>query len=293
MKRIKILSAFLVLISALGFVSCDSEPVDPVFLDNVEDQALPASFQVEIDEELFEATATQAAIIDGVIAIQGLRGTNGESVSIAVTGTTIGTYTDAILSYSPNNDSDFSYLNLDSELNDNGFVTITSINTVNNTISGTFEFTGYWSNDEDGIDTPVVLTSGIFTNISYTGGNVDPDPTNEEYFTATVGSVDKDYSVILSAQSGEFLTLSGQIVSPASQVQLLMNVNITAGTYTIDGSSIMAIYAEGTTPYTVTGGQLTIVSNEGGWIKGEFEFTSTDAEDNVVEVTNGKFNIEL
>ncbi|QYJ68093.1 DUF6252 family protein [Flavobacterium litorale] len=294
MKRINILSAFFVLIAALGFVSCDTEPVDPVFLDFVPDTEEPASFKVTIDGELFTANATQAAVADGIITIVGQRGTNGEFVSVTVAGTTVGSYPEALLTYNPSDESDFGYWNIDPDFNNTGGVTITAINTQNNTISGTFQYVGYWSDDSEERE-PVELNNGTFTNIPYTGSLTDPDPDpDDEYFRATIDGDEKNYGVILSLQSGESVTLSGQIIEPANQIQLLMPIDITPGTYALeDGTDTFAIYSDNGETLTITTGELTVISNADGFIKGEFTFSALDADDNVVEITNGEFNIEL
>jgi hypothetical protein len=298
MKKLRVLSAFMVLFTAIGFVSCDSEPVDPLLLDNEGEQPTgPAIFKVDFSGSTFTATTAQAVVGDGVIAIMGIRGTNGESVSLALPGSTTGTYSgdEVLMVYSPTAASEYQFANIDNELASNGSVVITSINTTNHTISGTFSFTGHWSDTEANLPS-IAFTNGSFQNIPYTGTIIDPN--DEEYMRALVDGVEKEYGIIASLAAGENVSFSGTIVSPMSSMQIMVPANITPGTYPLGGGPFegpVAIYhnnPEGF-PYNATSGSITIISNSGGWIEGEFEFTGTDADDNTVEVTDGEFNIEL
>ncbi|KAF2517551.1 hypothetical protein E0W68_11325 [Flavobacterium salilacus subsp. salilacus] len=313
MKRIKNLSTLLLLIVTFGFVSCDTEPVDPVFLDYEPEVEDPASFEVNIDGELFVAAASSAAIGDGLIAIQGI-GSDGESVSIVLEGTTAsnGTYApeDVLMIYQPSeNADDYGFINFNSEIVGGGEVpediyygafTITNIDTVNKTISGTFSFTGYWSNPEDEIE-PVELTNGVFINVPYIDSDIDPDPEEEEdYIIADINGVETDFTIAVAASSGNFLTISGQNVAPPKQIQLLMDADIEEGTYDITedggfGNGVTGLYSEGLVLYVVTSGQLTIISNDGESIKGVFEFAAynSDDESDIIEVTNGEFEMLL
>ncbi|QYJ68092.1 DUF6252 family protein [Flavobacterium litorale] len=297
----------------LGFVSCDTEPVDPVFLDFVPDSEQPSSFEVTIDGELFQATTSNASIGQGLIGIQGV-GSNGKNISIVLEGTTlsIGAYapSDVLMIYQPEtNDDDLGYINYDpdlvigGEIPDNiyeGAFTITNIDTVNQTISGTFSFTGYWSNSDDEIEA-VELTNGVFTNVPYVDNNNNPNPgSDEDYITADVDGAETNFIIAIAVVSGNYLTVSGQNVAPPKQIQLIMDADITPGTYDIteDGgfnNGVTGLYSEGLVLYVVQSGQLTIISNDGNSVKGTFAFSAYKAEDEseIIEITNGDFDIEL
>jgi hypothetical protein len=300
MKKFRILSALLVLFSAISFTSCDTEPVDPVLNDNNGDTG-PAVFTVDFSGETYTATSTIAVIDEGLIAISGLRGTSGEAVSIAVAGTTAGTYDNAIMSYSTGGTAEYDYVNFNPELEENpdntGSVVITSINTANHTISGTFSFTA-WYGDPDANLPTIAFTNGTFTNIPYTGGGSNPNPEGDEYFKAKIDGTQTNFGTIMTLSSGGHMTLGGTNMSTFSSIQLLVSEDITPGTYDIMNnpfSGPTAIYSSnGTESFSSTDGTLTIISVSGGWIKGTFSFTATDMDgENPVEVTNGEFNIEL
>ena len=313
MKRIKSLSTLLLLIITFGFVGCDTEPVDPVFLDYEPEVEEPASFKVKVDGELFTATSSSAAIGEGLIAIQGV-GPNGKNVSIVLEGTTAssGTYApeDVLMIYQPStNADDYGYINYNPDLVIGGEIpddiyegafTITNIDTVNKTISGTFSFTGYWSNPDDEIES-VELTEGVFINVPYTDSDFNPNPGDEDdYIKADIDGAETDFTISLAAISGNFLTISGQNVAPPKQIQIFTNADIAPGTYDITeeggfGEGVAAMYSEGLVLYTAVSGELTIISNDGESIKGTFEFSAYNTEDEseIIEVTNGEFEMLL
>lgn len=294
MKKLRFLSAFIVLFTAIGFVSCDSEPVDPLLIDQ-QPQPGPAVFQVDFSGETFVADETQAVIADGLIAIGGVMGT--EQVSIVIPGTTTGTYSgeEVLMAYHPTLDSEYQYWNVDEDLNATGSVTITSINTVNKTISGTFNFTGHWSNTDENLPS-IAFTNGTFQNIPYT--EEVTEPSEDEFITAVVNGVEKNYSVIVAAGAGDMLTFSGTILSPMSSVQFMISGGITPGTYSLsdeDFENPKAIYKDDSSewPYASESGSLVITSNDGEYIEGTFSFDASDGEGNTVEVTEGEFRVAL
>ncbi|GGB68804.1 hypothetical protein GCM10007424_06020 [Flavobacterium suaedae] len=319
MKKMKMLpAALLAFFVSLNFISCDTEPVDPVFLDNIEDQVPDTgsgSFQVNIDGELFTATQTQAVIGEGLIAIQG-SGSNGKNVSLVLEGeaapSSIGEYepSDVLMIYQPEtNPDDYGYINYNPDLVIGGEIpddiyegsfTITDIDTVNKTISGTFSFTGYWSNTDDEIES-VELTSGVFTDVSYADNTTNPNPgSDEDYIVADIDGTETDFTIAVALVSGNFLTVSGQNVAPPKQIQLMMDADIEAGTYSITedggfGNGVTAMYSEGLALYVVSSGELTIISNDGDVIKGTFEFSAynSDDENDTIDITNGDFEMQI
>lgn len=296
MKNIKFLSALFVLFSAVTFTSCDTEPVDPVLNENNNNNG-PAVFTVDFSGETFVATGTQAVMQDGVIAISGVKGADGESVSLLVMGTTAGAYDgdDALMVYAPNADSEYQYTNVDWDTGEtSGSVVITEIDTQNHTISGTFSFTGSWSDAEANLPT-IAFTNGSFENIPYTG-NTGGNP-GDEYMNATIDGTDTEFSNFASLSVGDMMTISGFNMANSSNLQLVLPADITVGTYDItdnpfDGPT--AVYFADEESWDAIDGSLTIISTSGGFIKGTFSFTAQDFDEvNTIEVTNGEFNIEL
>ena len=295
MKNIKFFSALFVLISALTFTSCETEPVDPALNENNNSNE-PAVFQVDFNDETFVATSTQAVIADGMIVISGMKASTGESVSLAIEGTSEGAYDgeEAFMVYSPELDSEYQYVNLSDTGEDMGSVVITEIDTENHTVSGTFSFTGWWSDDEANLP-EIVFTAGSFENIPYTG-NIGGNP-GDEYLNATIDGVETEFSNFAVMEVGETMNITGFSVASSSQIQLRMPVDITVGTYTITDNPFAgptALYVENGEGASSVSGTLIITSIEDGFIEGTFEFDAENIEGgNIVEVTNGEFYIEL
>lgn len=293
MKKMKMLpAALLAFFVSLNFISCDTEPVDPVFIDNIEDQVPDTgsgSFQATIDGELFTAVQIQAVIQDGVIAIAGVNA-SGEAINLITTGDEADLFPDAFMTYLPDPTSELFYWNATPEGETVGVLNVTEIDPVNLTMSGTFEFTGYWNDFESDDIPPVELVNGVFTDIPYTDNVTNP---GDEYFNITVGETQTEFNIISSAVSGQFLTLAANQVSPAKSVQIMLGSTLTAGTYTVGGSEVTAIaYFEGETGYTFEpAGTLTITSNENGAIEGTFSVTLYDIDDNPLQI-EGEFNVE-
>ncbi|MXN92301.1 hypothetical protein GR160_13810 [Flavobacterium sp. Sd200] len=177
MKRMRILSIFMVLFTLMGVVSCQTEPVDPLLLvDDSDDEPVqtPANFQVDFGERTFVADSTVAYLGDGEIVIKGYAGNFGENFTITVPATTTGTYTVTNITYDPGVNPNY-YSNINPANVPTGSVTIYSIDTARRTITGIFSFTGYYSLPAENLPS-IAFTNGSFTNIAYTAPPVNPGP---------------------------------------------------------------------------------------------------------------------
>lgn len=306
MKKIKaLLSVFAVVFAAVNFTSCDTEPVDPVLLDNIGQQpgtSGPAVFKVDFSGETYVASSTAAVINDANIAITGIKGTNGQAVSILVNGTAVGNYVAAnvILDYNPSNDSEYSYSNVNLATGqESGAVSITSIDKVNKTISGTFSFVGWWGNSDLNLPS-IAFTNGVFQNIPYTGNTGGGPVTSDEYFKARVDGQDNTYEgadlLVALADGGSGETISINAFAEDHTLFISAKADITPGTYQFAngfGSSASATFISAAdVSFPVTGGTLTITSNTNGFLKGTFSFTVTNDAGETHTVTNGDFNVE-
>jgi len=294
MKKFRLLSAVLVMFTVLGLVSCDTEPVDPVLNPGGENPGTnpvrQPVFKVDFSGQTYVATNTIATVGSGLITIGGVKGTNGEMVSIVISGTAQGTYSgeNVMMDYNPGN-SEYSYSNLFVSGADAGSVTISSINTQNKTISGTFQFKGEWTDSEANMPS-VIFTNGVFENIPYTGA-VD---TEEEFFDATVDGTDNSYAgsdlavVVAGAGAGE--TISINTYGENHKLVFSFPTTITAGTYTFatgPSATVGARFIDANNEsHTVMGGSLTITSNANGWVAGSFSYTVDN------HVVSGDFNVE-
>ncbi|KAF2507597.1 hypothetical protein E0W72_12025 [Flavobacterium arcticum] len=227
MKRIKSLSTLLVLIVTLGFISCDTEPVDPVFLDYEPEVEEPASFQVDFSEQTYQATTTTVVMENGITTIAAVRASDGAVFTLVVPGTTAGTYSASVIAYAPGISGN-QYTNMDGT-NISGAVTFTAVNTTNNTISGTFSFTGYWSDASENLPS-VEFTNGIFINLPFTSDtDPNPNPGNSSF------SVDiDDETYIADNYAGTIgnglISIGGTRGTSGEYVALVINAT-TVGTY--------------------------------------------------------------
>ena len=299
MKKFKILSFLMVLISAISFTSCDTEPIDSA-LNNTGgtgNTGGPASFKVNFGGNTYVANNPQAMIMSGSITIAGVRGTGGESVNLVIPATTVGTYTNALMTYNTGSTTNLGqYANINPAMPQmpNGSVKITNIDTVNKKISGTFSFTGYWSEASANLPS-LAFTDGTFTNIPYTG-TVGPTPeVPVQQYSAKIDGTTIDYSDdITVASSGGFMVILGLTDAPDS-MNIRIKQTLTPGTYPITTGLMDDVTAQFSNPsdsFEATSGTLTIISKANGWIKGTFSFVTGVDGVGVHQVTDGTFNVE-
>ncbi|MUV04458.1 hypothetical protein GN157_12130 [Flavobacterium rakeshii] len=305
MKRFKIVQAFALLFLAIGFTACDTEPVDPVLLDNIGENpggSTGGSFTVDFNGQTYVATQSAAIYNEGMLSVNGVRisGSNIESVSFVLMNPVEGqTYTgnDILIIYTPAMSMyQYTNVNLDEE-QPSGSVTITDIDLLNQTISGTFSFTGWWSNDEEDVE-PIEFTNGAFTNVSYTGG-MPPVNGNEDEFTASLDG--NDYAIanigvaVADAGSGETISINGFDTSN-NKVVLTIDASLTPGTYQITGNMLEDVVGARyltTSPesmYMATTGSVVINSKTEDRIAGTYSFSATNGTE-VVNFT-GTYDVD-
>ena len=297
MKRLRILSVFMVLFTVLGgMVSCETEPVDPLLLtdDNGGTDTIvdPGVFTVKIGGTLFVSDSTIATLSNGAITIKGYKGTSGENVTIVVPTTTLGTYT-AQMSYNPGTSLGI-YTNLNPETSELiGTATITTINTAARVISGRFNFTGFYSDRSQNLPN-VAFTEGLFTNISYAGGTTNPNP-GAGIFKADVDGAPFTALTTTAVLGSGRLTIQG-VDATGKSIDITAE-DTTPGTYT---EVILAYSADATSDNAYSNifndtGTLTITSIDtvNRTITGTFSFkgdyTDTDANLPSKMITNGVF----
>jgi uncharacterized protein DUF6252 len=257
-------------------------------------------FKVDFNNQTFNASTVHAYIINGSTLISGVRGTQGETFSFILNGATTGTYNsdEDLMIYNPSATAEYDYSNfadVDPAVN-TGEVIITEINTTNHTISGTFHYTGYWSDFTlDPPAAPIEFTNGSFT-IPYETSAVNPG----DIFTAKIDGTQFTPNVIASGSfefgSDTWLTLTGQAATGE-----VINVNFkegtTAGTYNITGNIatdvVQGIYTNaGDEDFDATSGSVTISSITATHIVGTFQFTVFDAVLGTHQITQGSFDMD-
>ena len=159
---------YLTLIATVTLFSCNNDDNSSVDSNNA---FLPVSFIVGFSGQTLSANNVSAVISNGEISINAIKGANNESFSFAIAGNSVGTYPtnkSVILYTTGENQPIYSSVNPADALTNTGQIIITSINTVNKRISGSFAYTGYYN--EALITYTKEFTNGTFKNVPYTIG---------------------------------------------------------------------------------------------------------------------------
>jgi hypothetical protein len=175
MKTIKSILTLLVLTLAFTTTSCDNEPIDPA-IDLSAGNGSSSVFTAKIDGSNFVADETIGDYTETAIGNQLIIGglsSSGKTISFQIINPAIGTFPASMESTSLNllqyydasigaTGGAFSSYNpiTDSSI---GTVTITSFDTTNNKVSGTFSFEAYNISNS----TTKSITAGVFTNIEF------------------------------------------------------------------------------------------------------------------------------
>ncbi len=151
--------------------SCENEPIDPAISLLPTVTVVPSTFKVTFDGQDYVSNMTDAVIFQGSISINAFRdATTLENFTISIDGDTVGSYlaNENLISYSPGVGSTMIYnsINPADAAENTGQITITDINVVAKTISGTFNYKGY-ATDADGAVTTKQFSNGLFVNIPY------------------------------------------------------------------------------------------------------------------------------
>ena len=294
MNKLKFLAFVALLITS--FTSCENEELGSGVGEggNEENPEAPL-FKADFDGQTFSTTTVQAYISGGSITIVGSK-SNGENFAFILDGTTPATYAanDNLVGYSPAG-SEYSYvgINPDDEDSDTGSVIISSINTTNNTLSGTFSFTGYWTNYDETV-APKQFTNGVFTNIPFITTNPSGDT-----FDAKINGADFNDTDIFTAET----TIAGQsFISVAAENALEQSITVNlresagVGTYPITGAAAdqaqinLSLDPEGFGT-VATSGSVTITEKTALRLKGTFSGTVIIGG-TTYQITAGAFNVE-
>ncbi|RZJ31079.1 MAG: hypothetical protein EOO48_03150 [Flavobacterium sp.] len=306
MKKLQLLSLVALFFTAFQFSSCtgDVEPVDPaIVIPNPTDPGGGGNgggsgsgvFKVDIDGTTYTATTTLVYITGGSIQLSAVRAA-GDSFGFLLDGTTAGTYTalDNLLAYNQAG-SEFGWagFNPDNETENTGSLVITQVDQVNHTISGTFSFTGYWTDgDNASPPAPKHFTNGVFTNLPYTTSS----PTGDTFY-AKVNGVDFNQNDLLAVtttiNSTEFISIGA---ANANDEELTVSVKSSfgVGSHTItgslatDGVQIMYTNSAGDEGQA-TSGSVSITEKTASRIKGTFSGVVTIGSTNYT-ITAGSFD---
>jgi hypothetical protein len=294
MKNLKYLAGIVLILTTFTFTSCDNEPIDPeIDLGNPTGGGNPANalFRADFSGNTWNAATAQAVISGNMIQIGALKA-NGESFAFLIDGSTTGTYpaNENILNFNPAG-SEYGYwsMNMDNPAENTGSITITNINTANKTISGTFNFKGYWSDTTVTNILPTVFTNGVFQNVPY----INQVETGDTFY-AKVNGIEFNDVDILAAEIGiggqDFISIAAQDAS-FNSMTVSVRDNLGAGTYPITGNIaadvVQASYTFDDEDFSATSGSVTIISKTATKIKGTFNFVTS-----TFNVTQGAFEVE-
>jgi hypothetical protein len=231
--------------------------------------------------------------------------TDNQEISISITGTGIGAYvlnaqTPSIAAYA-NLDSSELYAYSTSQSSDTakagGTVTISSIDTVDKTVTGAFSLNVFRTVDGQGKS----ITSGVFNRIPYTTSLPAGNPTDT--VTAAIDGGDWAAQSIQASSLDGTLTLVGALTDGSQSLALIFPNYSTPGTYPLTSStaipSYLAVYNEvingSNTAEPGTSGSITVLTNNTTTMRmtGTFQFSTNDP--NVANsdhsITNGYFSV--
>lgn len=302
MKKIGVLLSFTILFIA---ATCENEPLEGEFSsdNDVNNMNNPSGdFQVDFDGQTYIADIVSATVLDDVMNITGLRGTNGESVILTVFGNSPGTYQLGIqngveanvAAYSEGNNTGFgTWVAATDFITSQGEITLSEIDEVNQTLSGTFFFTG---------NNPSILQSkefinGSFTNIPYEVELVNNN--NNNIFFAKVDDEEFVEDSILAVYTDLLGNTSISVVATKNNLEtisLTFSGDIVPGSYDFDfGVLPIGQYNIGTTGSYLASGAFNIELHDTttNRIKGTFQFTAQafPTGNESFEITEGSFDV--
>lgn len=264
------------------------------------------TFYATIDGQSWQGDSLQQAIaMNGTLTITGI-GKTQEVMAIVLPGFQTGVYTvnaqsagyaffgnpaDAATLYLSNSSPD--------PLKAGGTVTLTMIDTVNKTVSGTFQFNLFEGPDSVSIS----VTAGVFSGIPYTGSggaqNPPPPAGSTDTLIAQIDGVDWEAAqVLVGAQTGQ-LVIGGVSASARQSVGLYMPDSVAAGTYAMNfaDGKYFAMYNPdpSTVLLSIGNGSLTVIENDmvKKHISGNFSFVAkSEIGGSSSTVSNGYFSVD-
>jgi hypothetical protein len=295
-----IIGIFLVVIIGMSTDSCQKEFTLPgVDSTLITPPAVTGNFTAEIDGAKFIANKTAAASRSlNVIAITG-QATDGESIVLRVADSGVHVYSLGVNSVTNvggyTKDSSTAYLTIQGNngSESGGTLSITSIDTVQKTMSGTFSMDVYRGYDLD----HKAITEGVFTNISYATQALPPASANDSFMVKINGTQFPVYSITGLSTLGT-ISLVANDQSLTHTVSISMPATITAGSYTFTPFVLnyLGQYNIDSSYLISSSGTLTILEHNTTTkrIRGNFSFTAAELPGTGTQtatLTDGYFSI--
>jgi hypothetical protein len=288
-------SACLLVAVILSFIGCTKE----VSKENgTTTQIVNGDFYATIDGNQWNADSLQLILVSNTgVSISGL-GKDGEQVTMLLPVFKTGTY-----ALSPTSNSLAVYSNLLVNITSvftsntgiaNGSVTISSIDTVQHLVSGTFQYTLVDPAD----NSQKTVTAGVFTYVPYSGNSGGGTTALADTLNASVGGVEFNSAQVVSNVTNGELFMAGISSDGTEDLALGMPQDITPGTYNMDFATGMyyGVYNVGTTITLLSqmNGSLTIISNDtvARRITGTFSFIASPlTSGSPITITSGYFSL--
>jgi len=127
------------------------------------------------------------------------------------------------------------------------------------------------------------------------GCSKDDSDSRSPYFEAKVDGQEFNTGSMTHQQLFTNIQINGTSQSRAESLSILIDEDDGVGTFDIAGSLFApnGSYVNNSILYSSTTGQVTVTKLEEDWVEGTFYFTAESSRAQTVEVTEGRFGIEL
>ena len=255
------------LLAVLLFCSCEDTEINEIAL------------QAKVDNRFYKSADARAILNDdSTLTIQGTSQREGLTIKL-------GSLRDGNFSINGGANNYAIYEDLGGNIyttqpNGDGVVTISELNEINKTISGTFNFNAILP----GIDT-IFVSQGVMYNIPYNDGTIT-DPNNAGSFTAKVDANPFSPITVIARKTENNIVISASTASTSIVLQLKGDVE--PGSFTLPQSGFKATYRNADGEQTTTEGLIEVSAHNMAdkTIKGTFRFTTNRAQ-----ITEGQFEI--
>lgn len=283
--------------------SCNIEPFEGDIPDVVDSSGGSGEgvFTVDFDGKTFVSDNPIATVLDDVINITGIKTSTNEAFILTIFGNETGTYELGVTENTEVNGGTYNdditgtgetWSSVVDFITSQGQVTITEIDEVNKTISGTFFFTGHHvslSSKE--------FTNGVFTNVSFDAGLVSGS--GNTFFAKVDGVEFIEDSVNGAATSLPGLSTIGisAIKNSLETIGLNLDSDIEPGEYELStfGTPSGLYSVSFSESFSSETGKVVITLHDKAnkRIEGTFQFTAASFLDPDVsyEVTEGSFGV--
>ncbi len=235
------------------------------------------------------AAVAHGTIMQGMMNVTGIQASDGQTITITMTGTSAGQYSLNgglnAAAYKP--DSGANTLGFTTGVNAQavGTVNVTSIDTVKKTMTGTFSFVVERPTD----NATKTITSGVFTNVPYS----TTLPATSSSLSASVDGVSWVAQSVHLITAGSMVTVDATR-NDGSTIGLYLPSNVTPGTYNFTpfGTYIGQYNKNSSTFYQAQSGSVTITTANSKTVAGTFSFMAANAANSsdMVNITNGTFS---